>query len=404
MKKRKLFALVVAMNLALVSVLSGCSADNAASTAYEGEDSEESTEEETQEETQENTEESEDASVTTGSETGRFQIGETAVLKGENSDGEYMEESITLTETEYVSAQDSALREAYVLATFDIENTGDATLVVGSTYFEAYADDYEVEVVGDDTSDISASLSKGRKAKLKCRIIVDPYTVNTIELEYHDAIFVIQDSSAENTDNTEDLGEASAYLGEYQVIYDANDKLGLYATDDGLLHVICTYSGETYYETTYFDWGVVDGTLYAHSKGVAEDDEYVLSDSGTLDVLIDGSAHYQTYTKIGDDSAVSDGDDEEWNLGEFSEDWYKSTPNFADTNGNTLEIIYLDGGELDFAINGETMYYGMASEHTDYGDGVYIYTLNDGSGNEVSMLYYPTDTVQIDNMVFTVVQ
>lgn len=117
-----------------------------------------------------------------------------------------------------------------------------------------------------------------------------------------------------------------------------------------------------------------------------------------------GSTHYHTYTKTGGDSDASDGDDEEWNLGEFSEDWYKSTPNFADANGNTLEIIYLDDGELDFSINGETMYYGMASGYTDYGDGIYTYTLKDNDGNEVSMLYYPTNTVQIGSMVFTVEQ
>lgn len=398
MKKRKLFALFMVMNLALVPVLSGCSSDNTSSTAYEDGDNEESTEEETQEDTAE----SEDANITADSETGRFQIGETAVLTGESSSGEYMEESITLTDTEYVSAQDSALRKAYVLATFDIENTGDAKLTVGSTYFKAYADDYEVEVEGDDMSDIEATLSKGRKANVKCRIIVDPYTVNTIEVEYYNVIFVVQDSSTDSASNTEDLGEASTYLGEYQNYSDANDKLVLCATDDGLLHVVQSVGGETYYETTYYDWGVVDGTLYAHSKGATEDDEYVLSDSGTLDVLLDGSAHYQTYTKIGGDSVASDADDEEWNLGEFSEDWYKSTPNFADTNGNALEIIYLDDGELDFSINGETMYYGTASGYTDYGDGIYTYTLKDNDGNEVSMLYYPTDTVQIGSMVFTV--
>lgn len=100
-----------------------------------------------------------------------------------------------------------------------------------------------------------------------------------------------------------------------------------------------------------------------------------------------------------DNGHASDG--EEWNLGEFSEDWYKDTLNFEDSEGNTLEIIYDDYGELQFVINGSTLYYGMASEHTDYGDGIYIYTLKDSSGNEATMLYYPKDTIQIDSMVFT---
>lgn len=107
-----------------------------------------------------------------------------------------------------------------------------------------------------------------------------------------------------------------------------------------------------------------------------------------------------------DGSAEDNGNasNEEWNLGEFSEDWYKDTLNFEDSEGNTLEIIYDDYGELQFAINGSTLYYGMASEHTDYGDGIYIYMLKDDSGNEVTMLYYPKDTVQIDSMVFTAVR
>jgi hypothetical protein len=104
------------------------------------------------------------------------------------------------------------------------------------------------------------------------------------------------------------------------------------------------------------------------------------------------------------ETGMEEDNGESWNLGEFSEDWYKSAPNFADTDGNTLEIIYLDDGELEFAINGETMYYGMANEHTDYGDGIYIYSLNDANGNEATMLYYPKDTIQIDSMVFTAVQ
>jgi hypothetical protein len=205
-------------------------------------------------------------------------------------------------------------------------------------------------------------------------------------------------------DSEGDYDAISAYLGEYQGYDDESMQLGLYLNDYYELHVICSVAGgETYYEQIYYDYGVVDGTLYAKPMGAYED-EYVLTDSGMLDVLLSGygSTHYQTYTKIGDSS--NDSDDESWNLGEFSEDWYKSAPNFADTDGNTLEIIYLDDGELEFAINGETMYYGMANEHTDYGDGIYIYTLNDGSGNEATMLYYPKDTIQIDSMVFTAVQ
>jgi len=402
--KNKKIVITAALMLGLAG-LWGCGEDNSATV-----DSERIVEEQTTENKENDA--SEPLSSDAGEADSRFRLNQTVEFELDNGG------KMNVTLTGWGKGNAMYNNAPYVWIAYTIENTGEEKITVGNSLFTIYADDYAADslVFSEDNKGVAvAELSSGRKVDGELYAAIDPENVSVIEVELWNAVFVIKDNMEgingadvqnTNTGKTgEDFEAISAYLGQYKAYDDENAQINLYVNDDWKLQVVCSIvGGDTYYEQIYDSFAIAGSTLHGYAGNV--DDEYELIDSGMLDVLLSGygSTHYQTYIKLqtSDNGGASDG--EKWNLGEFSEDWYKVTPNFEDAEGNTLEIIYDDYGELQFAVNGLTMYYGMASEHTDYGDGIYIYTLKDDSENEVTMLYYPKDTVQIDSMVFTVVR
>lgn len=95
---------------------------------------------------------------------------------------------------------------------------------------------------------------------------------------------------------------------------------------------------------------------------------------------------------------------------EFNVEWYKSTPNFASDDGNSLGVIWDDYGNLTFSLSNGTYYdgtsYNYDISHNDDGSPYsYSYHVTDAvTGENNTIVYYPPDSLVSSFGTFTAVQ
>lgn len=135
---------------------------------------------------------------------GVYYIGDTVSMSKSYS---FSEGYYDITMTDWGTYVNSALENTGVYVTFEVTNTGDIDISINSSDFEAYVNNYSVELDWLMENMLDATLSPGRQTSGNVYIIMNPNDINSLELELGDAIFRMQETSYQNTDN---------YLGNYE--------------------------------------------------------------------------------------------------------------------------------------------------------------------------------------------
>ena len=137
---------------------------------------------------------------------GAYYIGDTVSMsKSYPSSNEVGYYDITMTD--WGTYVNPFIENTGVYVTFEVVNTGDTNIFVSSSDFEAYVNNYSVEIDLALEDDLSATLSPNRQTSGNVYIVMNPDDAYDLELELGDAIFRIQDNSYQNSDS---------FLGEYE--------------------------------------------------------------------------------------------------------------------------------------------------------------------------------------------
>lgn len=117
-----------------------------------------------------------------------FQIGDT-ISFSQDDFGEF-----ELTFTDYGTDSHKYSNDVYTYIEYEVENTGEESVYFNDGEIECYADGYSVnnEYVIDGDYNNNLSLAAGRKVTAKVYFEVDIDEVDSLQLEYADAIWVIK--------------------------------------------------------------------------------------------------------------------------------------------------------------------------------------------------------------------
>ena len=133
-------------------------------------------------------------------EDGKYKVGDTVKLSDENGG------KIAVTVTEWGTDYDSLTEETLTYAEYYIENIGDEEVTVGSGLFTMYTDDYSIDTTSSGSSDmfvLRADISAGRKLTGRVYGVLDPDSVDNIELEVGGSIYVLKNIPYKRIDANE---------------------------------------------------------------------------------------------------------------------------------------------------------------------------------------------------------
>lgn len=121
----------------------------------------------------------------------RHNVGEAVSMITDNS------AEINVTVTEWGNYYDVNTNENLLYVSYAVENVGTQDAYISDGMFDIYADDYGVDFAypldAENSNTMGMTLSAGRKSESTFYAKVAPDTVNSIEVEYGDVIFVLKE-------------------------------------------------------------------------------------------------------------------------------------------------------------------------------------------------------------------
>lgn len=215
---------------------------------------------------------------------------------------------ISVTVTNWGSGYDSLFSMNYIYFDVEIANNGSESFTMSSTLFSVYADNYVMDITYTQKDSMGiTTIDPGRMANGRIYVEGSPDTVQNLEIQLGDTIWVLKGNVSQNSDysvvvledyvnenmTTDEMKESLTQAGFSLEI----DEDGDYVTNDYCLAIIDTDLGVRIYisEGAEEDSNVIYSIYGLYCGMTLEEAEEVLNDYGAVDFTYEDDRAVRRY-------------------------------------------------------------------------------------------------------------